>query len=218
MFHLNAPPFPSHATHPQRPYVPRQFRYPIFECLHSLSHPGNRATQHLITSNYVRLHMNTDVRNWTRNCVTCQRNKVHRHTIAPLSTFATCQRNKVHRHTIVPLSTFATQDARFDHVHIDLVGPLPPSDGFTYLITCVDRFTRWPEAVPIKDITADTVSQAFIATWVSCFGVPSTITTDRGRQFESHLFKSLLQVLGSIRIRTTSYHPIANGLVERFHR
>ncbi len=46
----------------------------------------------------------------------------------------------------------------------------------------------------------------------------STITTDRGWQFESHLFKSLLQVLGSTRIRTTSYHPIANGLVERFHR
>ncbi len=99
------------STGTQRPYVPRQFRYPM--CLHSLSHPGIRATQHLITSNYVWSHMNTDVRNWTRNCVTCQRNKVHRHTIAPLS-------------------TFVTPDARLDDVHIDLVGPLPPSDGFTY--------------------------------------------------------------------------------------
>ena len=75
----------------------------------------------------------------------------------------------------------------------------------------------WVEAIPIKDITADTVAQAFILGWISCFGVPSTITSDRGRQFESHLFKSLLYTLGSCRNRTTSYHPIANGLVERFH-
>ncbi|PIK34627.1 hypothetical protein BSL78_28546 [Apostichopus japonicus] len=50
------------------------------------------------------------------------------------------------------------------------------------------------------------------------FGTPSTITTDRGAQFESALFKQLTLLLGSKRIRTTAYHPAANGLVERFHR
>jgi len=62
------------------------------------------------------------------------------------------------------------------------------------------------------------VAQAFVTGWISRFGVPSTVTTDRGRQFESNLWEKLMQLLGSKRIRTTAYHPISNGLIERFHR
>ena len=97
------------------------------------------------------------------------------------------------------------------------MGQLPPSNSYTYILTCIGRFTRWPEATPIADMTAETVAQAFVTSWVSRFGVPSTVLTDRGRQFELALWTRLMQLLGSKRIRTTSYHPIANGLIERFH-
>ena len=60
--------------------------------------------------------------------------------------------------------------------------------------------------------------QSIFQTWVSRFGVPSTVTSDRGRQFESNLWKVLTQLLGTKHVRTTAYHPIANGLIERFHR
>ena len=103
-------------------------------------------------------------------------------------------------------------------MHIDLVGPQPTSQGYSYLLTCVDHFTRWPEAILIIDIAAETVAQAFVSGWIARFGVPSTITTDRGAQFESSLWAKLMRLLGTQRIRTTAYHPIANGLVERFHR
>jgi hypothetical protein len=54
--------------------------------------------------------------------------------------------------------------------------------------------------------------------WISRFGTPLRITTDQGRQFESHLFKELSKLLGVEHLRTTAYNPAANGLVERFHR
>ena len=121
------------------------------------------------------------VRRWTQSCLQCQKTKVQ-------------------RHTVTPLGTFATPDTRLDHVHVDIVGPLPVSKGNTYLLTCINRFTRWPEAVPISDMTAQTVAWAFVSGWILHFGVPSTVTTDRGRQFESSLWQQLMQFLGCNRI------------------
>ena len=76
----------------------------------------------------------------------------------------------------------------------------------------------WPEAMPIKDIRAETVADAFFGGWVARFGTPATFTTDRGAQFESRLWDTLCNQFGITRNRTTSYHPQANGMIERFHR
>ncbi|KFD60017.1 hypothetical protein M514_07755 [Trichuris suis] len=104
------------------------------------------------------------------------------------------------------------------HVHVDIVGPLPLFDGCKYLLTAVDRFTRWPEAWPVRDISARTVAETFLANWIARFGVPRQITTDQGRQFKSHLWTALNKLMGTKHTPTSAYHPQANGLVERFHR
>ena len=109
---------------------------------------------------------------------------------SPTSTVAclSCQRSKVNKHTSTPLSTFAPPSARFDAIHLDLVGPLPHSNGYTYLLTVIDRFTRWP-AFPLPDITAETVARTILQGW---FGTPTAITTDRGSQFQSGLWNDLM--------------------------
>lgn len=182
-----------------RPFVPESFRQQVFDTFHGLAHPSGRVTNKIIAQRYIWPSMNRDITRWARNCLPCQRSKVGRHI-----------------HTTP--AAFPSTDQRFDHIHLDLVGPLPESHEFKYCLTIVDRFTRWPEAIPIKNITADTVANAFFAHWIARFGCPKLITTDQGSQFESALFTSLTRMVGGKRIRTTAYHPAANGLVERWHR
>ena len=158
-----------------------------------------RASVKLVGAKFVWPGLRKDVRGWAASCVACQRAKVHRHTKAPLEPFLNPER-------------------RFDHVNVDLVGPLPPSQGFTYLLTMVDRTTRWAEAVPLKCITAAELARAFISGWVARFGTPMDLTSDRGAQFTSELWSAVAENLGVRLHRTTAYNPKANGMCERFHR
>jgi transposase InsO family protein len=129
-----------------------------------------------------------------------------------------CQRGKVHRHVHLQPTEIPVPHRRFAHLHVDLVGPLPPSRGHTYLFTIIDRTSRWPEAIPLASITAADCARALFAGWVSRFGVPATITSDRGAQFTSALWAGLCSLLNIQHSPTTAYHPQSNGLVERFHR
>lgn len=187
------------STASPRPFVPKDLREQVFRCLHSLSHPGANATAKLVAQRFVWPQMRKNCREWSQACLTCQRSKVTRHVLSPLG-------------------TLDLPSERFKYVHIDLIGPLPPSGQYRYCLTAVDRFTRWPEVVPLSNITAETVAKAFISTWVARFGCPTDIVTDRGRQFESALFQQLSQSIGFQHRKTTAYHPQCNGLVERFHR
>ncbi|GFX98962.1 transposon Ty3-I Gag-Pol polyprotein [Trichonephila clavipes] len=108
-----------------------------------------------------------------------------------------CQRAKVTRHTKSPIGTFALPDARFAHIHLDFIGSLPPSNGNQFCMTIIDRFTKWPEVIPTPDMTAETTARALMHGWIS---------------------RELTRMLGCNRIHSASYHPQANGIIERLHR
>uniref|UniRef100_A0A5S6QWK7 Integrase_H2C2 domain-containing protein n=1 Tax=Trichuris muris TaxID=70415 RepID=A0A5S6QWK7_TRIMR len=127
--------------HP-RPFLPQPFRRTVFEALHSLTHNSIKTAQKLLTRHYVWPRINKDVRSLARQCLTCQRTKIH-------------------RHVKTPPKELPIPDTRFDHVHVDLVGPLPSSRRYAYLLTMGDRFNRWPEAVPLRNCRTETVARAF---------------------------------------------------------
>ena len=187
------------STGTPRPLVPAVWRRRVFDAIHGLSHPGVKASTKLVSVRFVWPGLRKEVRAWAGSCLPCQRAKVHRHTRAPLAPF------------VVP-------ERRFDHVNVDLVGPLPSSRGYTYLLTMVDRTTRWPEAVPLASTTTAEVARAFIGCWIARFGTPGDITSDRGPQFTSELWTAVAERLGVKIHRTTAYNPQGNGLCERFHR
>ncbi|GFS74342.1 retrovirus-related Pol polyprotein from transposon 412 [Trichonephila clavipes] len=182
-----------------RPFVPVLFRRTVFDHFHNLSHPGIVTSTKLIFSRYVWPGMKCQIKKWARCC-------------------EPYQKLKIQRHTKTPLGTFSLLDARFSHINIDIVSPLPPSKGHHYLLTLIDRFSRWPEAIPIPNMQVKTICSAIFDTWISRFGCTSVITSDQGTQMRSSMYAEFTRMLGTEKIKTTAYHTKSNGIVERFHR
>lgn len=195
-----------HSTPTPRPYVPFNQRIKVIDFLHKLSHPNIKTTTKLVKQRYYFPNIDKLVKEYVGNCVDCQRVKVGVHTKSPIE-------------------AISSPTDRFQTVHIDLITlppvyspSLPSSLPFRYALTCIDRATRWYEAIPLIDTSAITVATAFLSGWISRFGVPLHVVTDRGAQFESEFFLHLSQLVGFHHIRTTSYHPQSNGFIERLHR
>ncbi|KAL9958151.1 hypothetical protein ACROYT_G035126 [Oculina patagonica] len=99
-------------------------------------------------------------------------------------------------------------DKPFKRVAIDLVGPIsPPSEeGHRYILTLVDYATRYPEAVPLKNIDTETVAEALVDIF-SRLGVPEEILSDLGTQFVSECMKEVMRLLGIKQLTTTPEQP-----------
>ena len=128
--------------------------------------------------------LSRDVNLWAQSCLNCQQSKIQSHIKSPV------------HHIPVP-------GRRFTHINVDLVGPLPESNDFSYLFTIVDRTSRWPEAIPIKSITAAECAGAMLRCWIPLFGIPSVITSDRVSQFTSSIWSLLCSFLGIVYAPTT---------------
>ncbi len=117
-----------------------------------------------------------------------------------------------------PPHTTPAPAARFTHINVDLVGPLPPSAGHTYLFTIINRTAHWSEAIPLSSTSTADCAAALMHHWVARFSVPSHIISDRGPQFTSQLWTYLCEQLNIVHHPITAYYLQSNGLVERFHR
>ena len=144
--------------------------------------------------------MSSDVEAFCRSCADCEA----RNTSAPKSR--------------APMQT-VRPPYPLERVAVDIMGTLAttPCEN-RHIVVIEDYFTKWVEAFPMVDMKATTVDSALVDGFIFRNGVPHTIHTDQGSQFESALFKEVCRLLDMQKTRTTPYHLAGDGLVERMNR
>ena len=183
--------------------VPASLRRQVMEVAHDSimgGHLGIKKTLDRILAVFFWPGINGDVTRFCRSCDICQK---------------TIPKGRV---TKVKMQKMPLVDRPFQRVAIDLIGEMkPPSeDGHRWVLTLVDYATRYPEAVPLKKIDTETVAEALVDIF-SRVGIPEEILTDLGTQFVSDCMKEVNRLLSIRHLTTTPYHPMCNGLVEKFN-
>ncbi|KII64900.1 Transposon Ty3-I Gag-Pol polyprotein [Thelohanellus kitauei] len=182
--------------------VPDHLKNKIIEDCHinNLSHLGVAKTIDAIRQRFYWPKMDHDIEERLRSCESCLINKSKNYTpIAELN----------------PVQV----DEPFCFWEVDITGPLNLTErGNKYIVVFTDHFTNWIEAYPIPDQTAQTVAQIMLDNVIARFGVPVQVHSDQGTQFESTLFHHLCMWLGIKKTKTTPYHPMGNGQVERANK
>ena len=163
-------------------------------------HLGVKKTTDKITSNFYWPGIHSDITRFCQSCDICQR---------------TVAKGNVSK---VPIEKMPLIDTPFKRVAVDLVGPIyPPSEsGHRSILTLVDYATRYPDAVPLKSITTESVAEALVDMY-SRLGVPEEVLSDMGAQFVSECMAEVSRLLSLRQLTTSPYHPMCNGLVEKFN-
>ena len=163
-------------------------------------HPSGQKLYEQLRQDFYWPSMAVDAYATVRNCVTCASNRI-----------------KLRKHAKA-LKLFPAL-APLEFVAIDLLGPVIRTPrGNRHLLVISDRFTKLVRTVPLSNIKAVTVAGAFVTHWVFVYGPPLDLLSDNGSQFASKLFQELCTLLGIKNVFTSTYHPQANGQVERFNR
>ena len=183
--------------------VPKKYRQAVLNLGHETllaGHMGIVKTTDRIQSNFFWPGMHLDVQNFCRSCDICQR---------------TVPRGRVAK---APLGQMPIVNTPFQRVAVDLIGPIQPvsNRGHRYILTMVDMATRYPKAMPLKNIDSVTVAEALIKMF-SDVGFPAEMLSDRGTQFTSDMMKEVERLVSIKPLVTTPYHAQCNGLCEKFN-
>ena len=182
-----------------RVLVPPEMRLRLIQTVHSQRvHPGQNKTVATLKEDYYWPKMTADAKRYVKACETCQKVK--------------SSKIPKYHHLKLPVT------ARLKTLHMDVVGPVKRSKGQpVFLITMIDRFTRFSEAAITRQHKASTIKTILYNYWISRYGPPHLLITDNGPEFRSEEFNRYLRFNGIEHRYTTPYHPQTNGMVERMH-
>ena len=162
------------------------------------SHKGRDSTYSKISERFFWYTIFTDVENFIKSCKICQKQVDLKLKV----------NDELHS---VPIPSQVMKQIGVD------ISTLSEVDGYKHLIVCIDYFSKWSEARPIKDKLATTTAQ-FLYEQMCRHGCFSTQINDQGREFVNEVSSELHRLTGVKQRVTSAYHPQANGLVERQNR
>ena len=183
--------------------VPKTCREAVLKIAHEslmAGHLGIRKTRDRALAEFYWPGVCSEVSRYCRSCDICQR---------------TMPKGKVQK---VPLGEMPLIETPFKRVAVDLVGPIEPMTDRKnrYILVMVDYATRYPEAVALPGIETERVAEALVDMF-SRLGIPEEMLTDMGSQFTSKMMAEVSRLLSLRQLTTTPYHPMCNGLVEKFN-
>ena len=164
-------------------------------------HPGQRKTYHLVKRDYWWPQMKAFIQSFVASCDTCHRTKTPRHRPYGL------------------LKSLPVPPFPFSSVSMDFIEALPSSHGYTAILVVVDRLTKLASFVPTNDkVTAEALADLYLSSVWRHHGLPDTIISDRGAEFNSRFWKSLARLLRIDQTFSTAYHPQTDGQTERVNQ
>ncbi|KAK3726814.1 hypothetical protein QZH41_019605 [Actinostola sp. cb2023] len=180
--------------------VPEALKEKALTGIHDeVGHFSTERTLDLARSRFFWSGMAKDVERWVKTCKACVLRKAPQpQRVAPLVSITTTE----------PLEL----------VCVDYLKLERSKGGYENILVITDHFTRYAQAIPTLNQTAKTTANAIFNKFVVHYGFPARLHSDQGRNFESQTIQQLCRIARTSRTRTTPYHPMGNGMCERFNR
>ncbi|MCW4344300.1 MAG: RNase H-like domain-containing protein, partial [Candidatus Thiodiazotropha endolucinida] len=179
--------------------LPKALQEDIFKAYHDdLGHQGRERTLSLIKRRFFLPGLDQFVKNRVQRCSSCIRRKTAPVKAAELVNI--------------------TSTAPMELICIDYLSLERSKGGYEKVLVITDHFTRYAQAIPTRNETAQTTAKALYENFFIHYGFPSKIHSDKGASFESKTIRKLCEIAGIKKTRTTPYHPMGNGMVERFNK
>ena len=182
------------------PVLPESLRADAIKLCHDIpaaGHQGFEKTLEKLRYTAYWVGIAQEVETYCRECSKCQRSKLSMPQQAPL--------------TSMPIGK------PWQMIAVDILEVPRSLKNNHYLLVVQDYFTKWVEAIPLPDQTANRITRELTKLF-STYGQPEILHSNQGRNFESAILSQTLQAFGVQKSRTTAYHPQGDGMVERFNR
>ena len=179
--------------------LPESLRDLVFKAYHDdLGHQGRDRTISLISQRFFFPRMNQFIKERVQSCDRCIRRKT-----APVKAA-----NLVNITSSAPMELVC-----FDYLSLER-----SKGGYENILVITDHFSRYAQAIPTRNQTAQTTARVLFDNFFIHCGFPAKLHSDKGANFESNTIKKLYQIAGIQKTRTTPYHAMGNGMVERFNK